>query len=259
MSKPHITFAYSGASHVTGRKLWEALKDDPRVNVTKVRKNRRVKHTNLFIRWGNTRSFSPENTECLNTQEATLRASDKGAMMRALVNDPKVNTPEVFFPEDTLFQPKDGTKLYIRGRNNVVRYGETLRSTDKYATLPIKNKRREYRVHVFKDSVVAIYEKVPQDDSVTIYKDNNCKFARRDPAWCKLTKEGQQMAIQAVKTLGLDFGGVDVALTWNEEEHKVDFVVIEVNSSPGLNSLNVQRWADMFVEEVITKGDTEDA
>jgi glutathione synthase/RimK-type ligase-like ATP-grasp enzyme len=42
-----------------------------------------------------------------------------------------------------------------------------------------------------------------------------------------------------VQALGLDFGGVDLIRTKNGE-----FIVCEVNSSPGLNDLNITRVVD---------------
>jgi glutathione synthase/RimK-type ligase-like ATP-grasp enzyme len=54
------------------------------------------------------------------------------------------------------------------------------------------------------------------------------------------------MCIKAVSTLGLVFGGVDLIM---EKETKA-FYITEVNSSPSLNSINIKKYINCFIEYI---------
>ncbi len=106
-------------------------------------------------------------------------------------------------------------------------------------TLYIK-KRKEFRVHVFNGQVIAVYEKRRK---VGQHADPIVRSHNRGWVFCKQDlsePDGlRDLAITAVGTLGLDFGGVDII--WNE--HQNQCYVLEVNTAPGFSPTTGDAYA----------------
>lgn len=239
---------YSNKSSKTGKELLKRFKSVSPRGFRK-RTDKRF-NADLVLRWGSTEEFPRLRSRVeLNTLEATRNASNKKVMMQKLV-EAGISTPDVLFLEDHYrlgiftdqFTNEEG-KFYVRGANQEVRYTDSVTRGDLYVSRPIPNKRREYRVHVFDGKVVEIYEKVPQEENVTLFKAHNCKFERRNIENCKLNAADQQMCVDAVNALGLTFAGVDMC-----RDKDQNTFVLEVNSSPALNTLNVERYFDRIME-----------
>jgi len=147
--------AYSNRSCVTGKLLRTLL----RIPRKRTQKRARV---NYFLRWGNCESFPVAARMELNTREAVANASNKLRMM-GLLAAAGIPIPKFAGRNTSLDEIKDANgKYYIRSNAGVVRYGDDFDwHNDAYATQPVPNKRREYRVHVFNGKILAIYEKVP--------------------------------------------------------------------------------------------------
>lgn len=107
-----------------------------------------------------------------------------------------------------------------------------------------KKKRKEFRVHVFKDSVIDVCEKrkfrrerrPDVFDGYIRNHDNGWAFCRDsvvEPA------DLRALSISACRTLGLDFGAVDII--WNEREMKS--YLLEVNTAPGLEGTTLKKYA----------------
>ena len=170
-------------------------------------------------------------------------------MIQSLSQKDGVRVPEIALNRLQASQIADDEgKVFIRDRNDHVRYDDasTFRADDKYALRPI-NKQREFRVHVFNGRTLGIYEKIPESSTVKIYKNDNCTFRRLDQSSNEAmsglkgndTRIGlRPMAKDAVEALGLLFGGVDVLMGEDGQ-----FYINEVNTSPGLNTENLSRWA----------------
>lgn len=220
--------AYKSQSCITGKLLRQKL------SIPRKRTQRRAR-LDYFLRWGNSDEFPVRARVELNTAEAVSNATNKLKMLR-LLKQAEIPVPEFF---------TDGTpegEVYIRDRQGVTRFGSDFSPiTDQYYSLPIQDKRREYRVHVFNSEIVSIYEKIPreQGELPKLFKSHNCKFSRVNPENSRCDATGQKMAIDAVNALGLLFGGVDLIRTRDGR-----FFVCEVNSAPGLNSTNVDRWIE---------------
>jgi len=108
-------------------------------------------------------------------------------------------------------------------------------------------KKREFRVHIFKDKVVQIVEKRkrsgwndPRDTRIRNTA-NGYVFCRDllSPAPDGLA----ELALRASKVTQSDFKGVDVG--YNEKKNEL--FVIEVNSAPGIEGSNVNDYVNAIV------------
>ena len=112
-----------------------------------------------------------------------------------------------------------------------------------------KKKKREFRVHVFKDKVVAVVEKRrkkdwPDSRDTKIRNLANgyvfCQDVVNEPAGLR------ELALKAAALIPSDFRGVDVG--YNEKNNEL--FIIEVNSAPGITGSNVAKYVEVIKNEV---------
>lgn len=107
-----------------------------------------------------------------------------------------------------------------------------------------KPKKREFRVHVFKDKVVTIVEKRRKKDSIGDTKIRNLAngyvFCQEVELTEALKARIDALALAASKVCTSDFKGVD--LGYNQKMD--DLFVIEVNSAPGIEGSNVGKYVE---------------
>jgi glutathione synthase/RimK-type ligase-like ATP-grasp enzyme len=109
-------------------------------------------------------------------------------------------------------------------------------------------KEQEYRLHVFDFDVFFIQRKaraldVP-DDNVNWQVRNHANgfiYANQD---IELPDVAKEMAIEAIQTLGLDFGAVD--MIYNARQNK--FYVLEINTAPGLFGTTLDKYVEKLKE-----------
>jgi len=109
-----------------------------------------------------------------------------------------------------------------------------------------KKKKREFRVHVFRDSVVQVLEKRKRKEfngevNTKIRNTaNGYVFCSQDV----VEPEGiRELDLKASKVTNSDFRGVDIG--YNEKLNEL--FVIEVNSCPGIEGSNIQRYVEAIV------------
>lgn len=112
-----------------------------------------------------------------------------------------------------------------------------------------KKKKREFRVHIYKDQVVAVTEKRKRagfegerDTKIRNLANGYvfCQTVENEPAGLRA------LALAASRVTQSDFKGVDVG--FNERNN--DLFVIEVNSAPGIQGSNV----DAYVSKILAAG-----
>lgn len=112
-----------------------------------------------------------------------------------------------------------------------------------------KKKKKEFRVHVFKDKVVHVLEKRRKTDydgeADTKVRNtvNGYVFCSNDVAEPVGLRD---LALAASKVTKSDFKGVDIG--YNEK--KGECFVIEVNSAPGIEGTNVDRYVETIKEYI---------
>lgn len=112
------------------------------------------------------------------------------------------------------------------------------------------SKTEEHRLHVFRNNVFFIQQKkrnkdIP-DDKVNWKVRNHGNgfiYAHKD---VDVPEKAKVQAIIAIKTLGLDFGAVD--MVYNKKQDK--FYVLEVNTACGLEGTTLEKYVEVFKEFV---------
>ena len=138
----------------------------------------------------------------------------------------------------TLTKASEGKGIYI------------LDSGSEFKTAPVytqyRKKKREYRVHVYKDQVVQVLEKRKRKG---FEGEVNTKIRNTTNGYVFCSQDVveplgiRELALKASKVTNSDFRGVDIG--FNEKLNEL--FVIEVNSAPGIEGSNVQRYIEAIV------------
>jgi glutathione synthase/RimK-type ligase-like ATP-grasp enzyme len=109
-----------------------------------------------------------------------------------------------------------------------------------------KKKKREFRVHVFKDQVVAVTEKKRRKefDGIRDTKIRNLANGYVFVQTVENEPEGlRELALRAARVSASDFRGVDVGYNQLKDE----LFVIEVNSAPGIQGTNLTKYMEAII------------
>lgn len=112
-----------------------------------------------------------------------------------------------------------------------------------------KKKKREFRVHVFKDQVVSVVEKRKRRD-FDGERNTKIRNVANGYVFCQEVEnipEGlYALATAAAQVSPSDFRGVDIG--YNELNDEL--FVIEVNSAPGIEGTNLIKYTEKVLEHV---------
>ena len=112
-----------------------------------------------------------------------------------------------------------------------------------------KKKKREFRVHVFKNQVVSVTEKKRKKefDGERDTKIRNLANGYVFVQQVENEPEGlRALALKAANVSPSDFRGVDIGYNQKKDE----LFVIEVNSAPGIQGSNVEKYLNEMVKHV---------
>ena len=108
-----------------------------------------------------------------------------------------------------------------------------------------RKKKKEFRVHVYKDQVVAVLEK--RKKSGVEIGDTRIRNTANGYVFCRdgvVEPEGlRELALKASKVTNSHFKGVDIG--FNEKLNSL--FVIEVNSAPGMEGTTVQQYIEAII------------
>lgn len=216
--------------------------------VLRIRSPQRIKPGNIAISWG---YYSPANTT-VNKPAQVLHARDK---VQAFTLMKLHNVPTVEWTTDI-----NAAREWYRGGNIVYERtittgshgtGINLRRPEENFNLtqvPLYTKyfkaKGEYRVHVMKGEVIDFARKKKKhgvEGNRYIRSHNNGYVFARDAV--RIPDCVKEAAISAVRSLGLDFGAVDIL----HNEKKDLPAVLEVNTAPGLENRTASAYAHAFV------------
>lgn len=220
----------------------------------------RPKYRSLIVNYGSSSRPSWGTTGTwLNKPESCAKAGNKLSAFQAFRNE-GLSIPE-FSIDRSVAEGwvADGATVVCRTLLNG-HSGRGIVLADNAAALvaaPLyvkyKKKRKEFRVHVFKDEVIDVAEKrrvraERRPDKFDGYIRNHANgwvFCRNDmvrPA------DLESLALAACRALGLDFGAVDII--WNERENKC--YLLEVNTAPGLTGTTLVNYTNAIFKWIRT-------
>lgn len=222
------------------------------LRVKRVRPSYDARRRDIIINWGNSRPAGfIGSVNDLNTHAGIALACNKLLTFKTLSDQGFQYLPE-------------WTTDYAEAENKIAN-GETLYcrqtltghsghgiivadSLDKLVRAPlytVKTKHKyEFRVHVFKGSVIDIQQKRRRldytgPDTGIRNHSNGYIYAR---ATVDYPNHLLTASIEAVNLLGLDFGAVDIG--YRERDNKV--FVFEVNTAPGLTGTTLDKYVQAF-------------
>ena len=109
-----------------------------------------------------------------------------------------------------------------------------------------KKKKREFRVHVFKDQVVAVTEKKRRKE-FNGERDTKIRNLANGYVFVQQVQDEpdglRELALRAARVSTSDFRGVDVGYNKLKDE----LFVIEVNSAPGIQGTNLNKYLEAII------------
>lgn len=256
MTKKVVVFPWKMQS-TTAKRLAESI------GVRKVfpDKNYKPLSDHVIINWGNSKkplwwqAAVDRGVTIINKPDSVAKATNKLKTFEALAAS-GVRIPEFTTDRNVAFNwaTNDGPVCCRNTLNGhsaaglvIVPEGEHI---EIFPNSPLYTKyvkkKDEYRVHVFMGNIIDITKKRLRNGM----KDNaDYKVRNYSGGWI-YAREGidppadvLNQAQQAILSLGLDFGAVDVG--WND--HYQEALVYEVNSAPGLVGTTLYRYASALV------------
>lgn len=220
--------------------------------------NYRPRSSHVIINWGGSTypnwwpQFQLAGSRMLNYPDRVAVASNKLHSLEAMAAH---NVPVPEFTTDRRvaqgwLDNDDGTMVVerhkLRGHSGdgieLKSFGEDVAPAPLY-TKYIK-KMDEYRVHVFNGQVIDVQQKrkrreVEDADFQVRNHHNGWVYCREDLNPPELLGE---VAVQAINSLGLDFGGVDIIYN----QHHNQLTVLEVNTACGLEGTTLEKYVEAF-------------
>lgn len=219
-------------------------------NVLRVYPDRtyRVREDDLIINWGSSTIPRWGQTH-LNKPDRVSLAANKLFSLLSFYRDGVSTLPyttEISIAREWI---NEGYKVFCRtlltghSGNGIV----VATTQDELVVAPLYtkgfNKTNEYRVHVWGDGVLDVQEKRKREgtggrSSHNIWNHgNDFIFARTD---INVPTKVLEQSILAVRSLGLDFGAVDVGYNRNTDQ----VVIFEVNTAPGIYGTTLSKYVE---------------
>ena len=189
----------------------------------------------------------------INPIGAIQYASDKIKTLTKLATDAVNTLTFTTNPQEALQWVKEGKLVVGRSLINASG-GKGIVLIDKeeaFINCPLytlyQPKQTEFRVHVFKNTIIDTQEKRKKQGVEADFKIRN-----HDKGWifCRenITPDPRrdELAIKAVSSLGLDFGAVDIIYN----KTKNSYYVLEVNTAPGIENTTAKHYAETFIHYV---------
>lgn len=194
------------------------------------------------IRWGNRiEAETDKGSIVYNRSEAIANGTNKKLSREIFIKE-KVRCPLLVTPttaKTTQYPIIARPLMHAKGKNFVIlrdnaEFERHFNANNKgWYYSEFINKTREFRVHCAHGKVLAVMQKTPGKDKIAWNRAQTgepfTRVAQKDYPFSVCFQ-----ALKACKALGLDFAGVDVMEI--EEKGKPQGFVLEVNTSPTLNS-----------------------
>lgn len=225
---PNNYILYHDNSCETGRALKDALRIEGGTSL-----NGPVDH---LIRWGNRREIPRKPIYVLNKRAAMDMAGNKDRAIQFMRENDISCPPIATRFEGKLLLARKTSHMHGSGSffvtsqfdfDNAKRVG----CTNFVEFISIKN---EYRVHVFGNEVIFLYERVLPSEPTSLNIRNDWNEERRTSR--EVPRGIIDASINVVNQMGLDFGGVDIGISVNG-----NVFIFEVNTAPSLVDGNIKK------------------
>lgn len=233
--------------------------DLTRISTRRLQRNR----DGLVINWGNSASpnWELDGERWLNRPEAVARAVSKFESLTALKNH-DIDAVEVTRDVETARRWRDQDKLLLRrdglsgGQGITFNPPQTPNLNNEHFYAKVFPKTHEFRVHVFREQAIDFVEKKARQgievNRLIRSHDNGWVFAHDNLSVTPEDRETlEELAIEAVMALDLDFGAVDLLATLSRETPRrlKKARVCEINTAPGLeNTKTIAAYVKAFQE-----------
>jgi glutathione synthase/RimK-type ligase-like ATP-grasp enzyme len=246
-----IFYGRNGTSAMTGLK--EVLTDTLFLRERRGRISPEPVDVDVLIRWAWGKEY-PCNAAVIYQRKGIGLASNKLAARRHLASV-GIPVPELITSTPTKFP------VVIRPPVHQAGSGFTLCSNIKefIAALPkyqngfyvsvFYPKEHEYRVHVAHGKVLFVQEKLAREErfkQAAVWNHHFGEFAFQVLKQSEWPIMAIQVAVEAVESMGLDYGAVDVMANPSSPEDFPPAVVCEVNTSPSLEGYSIGKYAEYF-------------
>jgi glutathione synthase/RimK-type ligase-like ATP-grasp enzyme len=233
-----LYFLYHTRSRITGEKIADAFRLQSGLDANE------AENKEALIRWGSRKDgFLDSHFETvINNARAINLASDKLASLDKMAEN-EINVPQ-FSEDPNILIEEFGFPILGRKRYHA-------RGTDIQLCLQRRDFRnlmdyyvqyiptvREYRLHVVGDEVIRVQGKFLDfpTHSLPWVRNYTTGYRFRGPRK-RLKKERLTMAVNAVKSLGLDFGAVDLIVADDGLGY-----VLEVNTAPSCSPMTATEY-----------------
>jgi len=195
--------------------------------------------TDAIINWG-VKLAPTSPLRCINRNAGIDKREQMRLLHASYVRIPRtigINTDVI---EDALMVRKHIQSSGGQGVSLV----QVMQPDDDHIHQEMIEKRAEFRVHVYGTRIVCVTRKYPREDggviSPHIWNHGNGYVQRTVTKIGELMDESlSHVALLAVRTLGYDFGAVDIAMGLDGALY-----VLEVNSAPSLCDERAELWVD---------------
>lgn len=205
----------------------------------------------FLIRWGTRkkRRMDEQYPTVLNKCEAIEKASDK-LLSLSIMREAGVNVPNWAESLDEAIEefgyPLLGRTInHARGTdiNLILQRADARRQSSDYFLQYIPTVR-EFRIHVVRDKVIRVQGKFldKKEEAVSHIRNYSTGYRFRSPRR-RLRSERLNAAVTAVKSLGLDFGAVDLIIAEDGAEY-----ILEVNTAPSCSPITAAQYVVEFAK-----------
>lgn len=204
-----------------------------------------IPHKDKVVRWGVSKGLGYTPVKVLNKMNAVKKAINKYTAINTFIENGVRTSPlsKIVPCVGRSFKHTQGQNFWLCWEESQIETASAEGSEYFIEYIPVK---QEYRVHVIGGKAVFVQKKYKQDRMSTAFMG----IQGFQDYWCYemyslgvISTDAVNTAVNAVKALGLDFGGVDLLISMKDGRA----YVAEVNTGPCLPNADTRKpYIDYF-------------
>lgn len=247
-------FSGRGPRRILKNEYYRTYRDNDPEIMHKV--NTMTLEDSIVVRWGTREDMTTNKGSIVYNKSAAIKNATDKKHSRELFEEKSVSSPRLVRPNNfensmlpiiarPLVHSKGSNFVTLNSREAFIRHYNINNGSWYYSEFI--DKQREFRIHAAHGKVLAVMEKIkPSTGNIAWNRAQNDTDPFTYIKWGDVDTQNLKcvldVALEAVKALELDFGGVDVMLKDGRA------YVLEVNTSPTLNTSPyvAGRWGMYF-------------